>query len=303
MARHGAAAARPEAGQVGRAGAAADGASSDNLLARFHALWTLEGLGALDPALVREAHEGQEPAHARAGDSRQRDALQGGRQVVRRRLPRADQGRRPNVVIQAMLTANLFKLPDAADVDQGGAVREQGQGCGARRRASRWRRRRRLAAAGVVRSRPTKRSGCSRAATCSARCASPATGRDGLGKALEGAAPGAGRSDDGAGAGGLAARAGASRLHDQGAAARADRSARRQDVSRRHGADWQHQQRRVDRGRRVVRPQQLRQQRRHGDAGRRRARAHRRRRTGRRRGRSPSSRPRCRARSTRSSGS
>ena len=55
VARHGAAAARPEAGQVRRAGAADDGrASSDNLVARFHALWTLEGLGALDAALVRE---------------------------------------------------------------------------------------------------------------------------------------------------------------------------------------------------------------------------------------------------------
>ena len=28
--------------------------TSDNLVARFHAMWTLEGLGALDAALVRE---------------------------------------------------------------------------------------------------------------------------------------------------------------------------------------------------------------------------------------------------------
>src|SRR6185295_3082613 len=28
---------------------------SDNLLARFHALWTLEGLSALSPALLRQA--------------------------------------------------------------------------------------------------------------------------------------------------------------------------------------------------------------------------------------------------------
>ena len=91
--------------------------SSDNLLARFHALWTLEGLGALDAPLVRESDEGQEAADARAGDPRERDALQGGRQVARGRLPRADEGRRiTNVVIQAMLTANLFKLPDAPDV-------------------------------------------------------------------------------------------------------------------------------------------------------------------------------------------
>ena len=68
--------------------------SPDNLLARFHALWTLEGLGALDAALVREQMKDREPAHARAGDPRQRDALQGGQPLVRRRLSRDDQGQR-----------------------------------------------------------------------------------------------------------------------------------------------------------------------------------------------------------------
>ena len=81
----------------------------------------------------------------------------------------------------------------------------------------------------------------------------------------------AGRHDDGAAAGRIAARAGPSRLRHQGAAARHDRPARRQDVSRRHGADGQH--RRVDRRGRVVRAHQFRQQRRPGHACRRRARA------------------------------
>ena len=41
---------------------AADGADVDsNLLARFHALWTLEGLGALDAALTREALKDADP--------------------------------------------------------------------------------------------------------------------------------------------------------------------------------------------------------------------------------------------------
>ena len=65
-----------------------------NLLARFHALWTLEGLGALDAAFVREQMEDAESADAHPGDPRQRDALQGRRNVVRRRLPRADEGPR-----------------------------------------------------------------------------------------------------------------------------------------------------------------------------------------------------------------
>ena len=35
--------------------------TSDNLLARFHALWTLEGLGALDARLVRDAMKDTSP--------------------------------------------------------------------------------------------------------------------------------------------------------------------------------------------------------------------------------------------------
>ena len=69
--------------------------SSDNLLARFHALWTLEGLGALDAGARARADEGCQPAHAGPGDPRQRDALQGGRQVVRRRLRALTKDRTP----------------------------------------------------------------------------------------------------------------------------------------------------------------------------------------------------------------
>ena len=61
--------------------------TSKNPLARFHALWTLEGLGALDAALTREAPARCGSSHADPGAARQRDALQGRRPVVRRRLP------------------------------------------------------------------------------------------------------------------------------------------------------------------------------------------------------------------------
>ena len=60
--------------------------TSTNLLERFHVLWTLEGLGALDAATVRNADGRPRAADAHPGDSRERDALQGRRQVVRRRL-------------------------------------------------------------------------------------------------------------------------------------------------------------------------------------------------------------------------
>ena len=58
----------------------------------FHAMWTLEGLGALDAGAGARGDEGREPADAHPGDARERDVVQGRRQVVRRRLPRADEG-------------------------------------------------------------------------------------------------------------------------------------------------------------------------------------------------------------------
>ena len=62
VARHGAAAARPQAGSFGGAGAHGDGSGARTTYsARVHALWTLEGLGALDAALVRDLLHDPEP--------------------------------------------------------------------------------------------------------------------------------------------------------------------------------------------------------------------------------------------------
>jgi mono/diheme cytochrome c family protein/glucose/arabinose dehydrogenase len=86
--------------------------TSDNLLARFHALWTLEGLGALDLGLVREQMKDPNP-RMRVQAIRASETLYKGtarsladdyRQMTKD--PDAD------VVIQAMLTANLFRLPN-----------------------------------------------------------------------------------------------------------------------------------------------------------------------------------------------
>ena len=88
VARHGAAAARAEAGSFGRACAQEIVRTSTNSLARFHALWTLEGLGSLDAALARELLKDKTPvvrAHAiRASES----LYKAGRPVARRRLAR-----------------------------------------------------------------------------------------------------------------------------------------------------------------------------------------------------------------------
>ena len=91
VARHGAEAAHPPSGQVGCARAARDDAHPYNLLGRSHALWTLEGLGALDAALAREKLK--TPIRSSCcGDPGERDALQGGRHLVRGRHPATGEG-------------------------------------------------------------------------------------------------------------------------------------------------------------------------------------------------------------------
>ena len=90
--------------------------SSSNLLARFHALWTLEGLGTLDAALVRQAMKDPGPRMRiqaiRASESLYKD---GDRSFdADYRALTADKD--TDVVIQAMLTLNHFKAANLADV-------------------------------------------------------------------------------------------------------------------------------------------------------------------------------------------
>ena len=86
------------------------------LLARFHALWTLEGLGALDATLVREGMKDKNPRMRvqaiRASETLYKAGDKSLADDYRALTKDADQ----DVVIQAMLTANLFKLPDAAEL-------------------------------------------------------------------------------------------------------------------------------------------------------------------------------------------
>ncbi len=90
--------------------------SSDNLLARFHAMWTLEGLGALDANLVRAAMEDKNP-RMRVQAIRVSETLyKAGDKTFAGDYRVMTKDSDTNVVIQAMLTANLFKLPDVADL-------------------------------------------------------------------------------------------------------------------------------------------------------------------------------------------
>jgi mono/diheme cytochrome c family protein len=95
-----------------RAEAGGEGGS----LARIHALWTLEGLGALDAPLVRALMKDQSP-RLRVQAIRASETLyKAGDRTLADDYRAMTKDADPNVVIQAMLTANLFKLSDASDV-------------------------------------------------------------------------------------------------------------------------------------------------------------------------------------------
>jgi mono/diheme cytochrome c family protein len=85
---------------------------SGNLLARFHALWTMEGLGALDAPLVRQLLKDGEPRMRvqaiRASETLYKAADRSFADDYRALVKDGD----PDVALQAMLTAHLFKLPD-----------------------------------------------------------------------------------------------------------------------------------------------------------------------------------------------
>lgn len=83
-----------------------------NPLARSHALWTLEGLGALDASLVREKLKDSEP-QVRATAIRTGETLyKAGDKSLEKDVFAAMKDGNVNVAIQATLTANLLKLPN-----------------------------------------------------------------------------------------------------------------------------------------------------------------------------------------------
>jgi len=87
--------------------------SSDNQLARIHALWTLEGLDALDAALVRELMKSPDAKirvqAIRASESLYKSGDKSFAADYRNFLEDGD----TDVVIQAMLTLNLHKVPES----------------------------------------------------------------------------------------------------------------------------------------------------------------------------------------------
>jgi mono/diheme cytochrome c family protein len=85
---------------------------SDNLLARFHALWTLEGLGSLDLALVREGMKDANPRMRIQAIRASETLYKGGTRELADDYRALTKDGDADVALQAMLTANLFNLPN-----------------------------------------------------------------------------------------------------------------------------------------------------------------------------------------------
>jgi mono/diheme cytochrome c family protein/glucose/arabinose dehydrogenase len=89
--------------------------TSTNQLARIHALWTLEGLGRLDAALARELMKDADPKvriqAIRASETLFKAGDQSLAADYRAMVKDADH----SVVIQAMMTMNLHRVPEAAE--------------------------------------------------------------------------------------------------------------------------------------------------------------------------------------------
>jgi mono/diheme cytochrome c family protein len=88
--------------------------TSKNLLARFHALWTLEGLGALDAKLVREALADPEPRMRIQALRASETLYKAGDRSFANEYQRLSKDANVDVVIQALLTMNVLKVPDTA---------------------------------------------------------------------------------------------------------------------------------------------------------------------------------------------
>lgn len=89
-----------------------------NLLARFHALWTLEGLGALDAATVRAQMKDANPRMRVQAIRASETLYKAGDRTFDadyRALALAKDDKDVNVAIQALLTLNYLKAPNVAE--------------------------------------------------------------------------------------------------------------------------------------------------------------------------------------------
>ncbi len=90
--------------------------SSTNLLERFHVLWTLEGLGALDASAVRTLMADSEPRMRIQAVRASETLYKAGDKSFAEDYKRLARDPSTDVVIQALLTMNKWKVPDAIGV-------------------------------------------------------------------------------------------------------------------------------------------------------------------------------------------
>jgi mono/diheme cytochrome c family protein len=85
---------------------------ADNAYARFHALWTMEGLGALTTSLVRELMEDPNPQMRIQAIRASETLYKAGQKSLADNYRQLAKDPDVDVVIQSLLTLNLFKVAD-----------------------------------------------------------------------------------------------------------------------------------------------------------------------------------------------
>ena len=101
---------------------------ANNQLARIHALWTLEGLGALDASFVREQMKDADP-QVRIQAIRASEALyKAGDRGFAADYQAAATDRDADVAIQGMLTSKLFSLPNLTSIVESAQAASKARG-------------------------------------------------------------------------------------------------------------------------------------------------------------------------------
>ena len=95
---------------------------SRNYLARTHAFWTLEGLGAADAKLVRERMKDAHPQVRAAAIRVSESLIKAGDKSFEKDVVKLVNDKAPDVAIQALLTAKLLNFPDKKTLIQKSAL-------------------------------------------------------------------------------------------------------------------------------------------------------------------------------------
>jgi mono/diheme cytochrome c family protein len=102
--------------------------TSTNLLERFHVLWTLEGLGALDAATVRQQMEDREPRMRIQAIRASETLYKSGDRTFAEDYKRLAKDPSVDVTIQSLLTMNRWKVAGAEDTIKAVAATNQARG-------------------------------------------------------------------------------------------------------------------------------------------------------------------------------